>query len=397
MILPKKEIEEFFLNQKQSFGVLYSALSKKNSYIFYDELESIKTKTFEDFSSYLKNNSSQQFFGFISYEAKDLIEKTSSPLFAHIYVDNIFFKSFKKTVKFHGDIEKIISTKVLKKNTKFKVKKFESNFTDSSYLKAIDNIKTHLKNGDLYQANLTRKYYGVIENLSNPFALFLKLTKLNPNDYSGFLKFDDLVIISSSPELFLNIDEDANAISEPIKGTFKKNLLSKKNFKSVKEKAENLMIVDLMRNDFSKVCEKNSVKVKDLFKLKEYKNLAHLSSQITGKLAKGKTNVDLIKGCFPPGSMTGTPKIMATDICSQLEAMQRGVYSGILGTIKGVRYANFSVVIRTLILKKTAENTYNFELQSGGGIIYDSNPWDELLELKLKIKPLMKLLNIKKY
>lgn len=397
MILPKKEIEGVFLNQRQSFGVLYSAISKKNSHIFYDELESVKPKTFEDFAEHLKQNPLQQFFGFISYEAKDLIEKTSSSLFGHIYVDNIFFKSFKKTFKFSGKIQKILSSKKLKTTTKFKVTNFESNFTDSSYIKAINQIKNNLKDGDLYQANLTRKYYGAIKNLSNPFALFLKLTKLNPNDYSSFLKFDDLVIISSSPELFLKIDEDANAVSEPIKGTFKKRLLSKKSFKAYKEKAENLMIVDLMRNDFSKVCEKNSVNVKDLFKLKEYKNLAHLSSQITGKLAKGKTNIDLIKGCFPPGSMTGTPKIMAMDICSQLEAIQRGVYSGILGTIKGENCANFSVVIRTLILKKTAENTYNFELQSGGGITYDSTASDELFELKLKIKPLMKLLGIKKY
>jgi len=391
------EINNFFQKQTGNYGgnygLLYSAKSQRNSSIFYDELLDLKPKSFDDLEKQLKNNLESKFYGFISYEAKDLIENTSSPLFHHINSPLIWFKSFKKNLQFNGNLEQFFNNRNFARS-KIKVKNLESNFTDASYIKTIEKVRQEIIEGNLYQANLTRKYFGFIEGLENPFSLFLDLLKLNPNDYSAFLKFDNLYILSSSPELFLNIDEGGNATSEPIKGTFKKSLLNKKLVENEKERAENLMIVDLVRNDFARSCKVSSVKVDELFKLSEYKNLHHLSSIVSGKLMDDKTNIDLIKACFPAGSMTGTPKIFAMEKCSELENFARGIYSGALGSLKGLKETNLSVVIRTLILEKIGENKFKFELQSGGGITYDSNPKAELEELKIKIAPLFKLLGI---
>ena len=283
-----------------------------------------------------------------------------------------------------------------KTDKKIQITNFASNFSDDEYMREIENIRGMIQSGDFYQANLTRKFFGNIniEKQSDLFSLFLKLDKTSPANYSSFIKLQDNFIISSSPELFLSI-KNREIISCPIKGTasrsndLKQDLQNKKDLQnSDKERAENLMIVDLVRNDLSRVCKAGSVMVKNLFHITSYKTLHHMSSEISGKIANQFNIVDAMQACFPAGSMTGAPKIKAMEIIAQKEKINRGIYSGAIGYFKGDE-ANLSVVIRTLICQKN-----KFEFQVGGAITFDSVARAELEETEIKAQAIKKVLEI---
>ena len=251
--------------------------------------------------------------------------------------------------------------------------------------------------GDFYQVNLTRKFFGNInyETQQEFFSLFTKLDKISPANYSSFLKLRDNFIISSSPELFLNI-KDSIITSRPIKGTAARSNDATQDQQnkeylqnSEKEKAENLMIVDLVRNDISQVSKAGSVKVNNLFQVNSYKTLHHMSSEISGKIAENFDVIDCFESCFPAGSMTGAPKIKAMEIIAQKEKLNRGVYSGAIGYFKGDE-ANFSVVIRTLICQKN-----KFEFQVGGAITFACDTKKELEETFVKAKAIKQVLDLK--
>jgi anthranilate/para-aminobenzoate synthase component I len=242
-----------------------------------------------------------------------------------------------------------------------------------------------IANGDFYQTNLTRKFLGKI-GFVNKFEIFKKLTELSPASYSAFISFGDAAVISSSPELFLTISKRGKIESHPIKGTAacdpdkSKDTEIKQVLKnSAKEKAENLMIVDLVRNDLSRVCVPGSVGVRNLFRLESYSAVHHLSSTVFGKMASDKSSWDALIACFPPGSMTGAPKIKAMEVAAEFEKSPRGIYSGAIGYFNFNRKTELSVVIRTIVCQGDS-----FEFQTGGAITYDSNPKAELAEIYSK-------------
>jgi len=280
------------------------------------------------------------------------------------------------------------------------VKKISTNFNDESYKSTINLLKKMIMAGDFFQANLTRKFFGKFQkkvSQNENFKLFLELTEQSPANYSAFIRFNDNFIISSSPELFLK-SRNKNIFSRPIKGTIKrgKNPQEDKNNKkylqnSLKEKAENLMIVDLVRNDLSRVCEPSTIKVKKLFNIATYKTIYHLSSEIHGKIAQQFSIFDAIRASFPAGSMTGAPKIKSMEVLSGLEKINRGIYSGAIGYLKSNNELNLAVVIRTLIIKKDC-----FEFQVGGAITFDSDAEAELEETYSKASAIMKILQLKK-
>ncbi len=251
--------------------------------------------------------------------------------------------------------------------------------------------------GDFYQTNLTRKFFGEFtqkQNQQSSFQLFTDLVKSSPANYSSFLRLDKNFIVSSSPELFLEI-KNGRIISRPVKGTMPRSANAKEDHKnklalknSAKERAENLMIVDLVRNDLSRICKAGSVAVKKLFTITSYKNIHHMSSEIHGILNKNSSTIDAIKATFPAGSMTGAPKIKAMEIAAKKEKMDRGIYSGCIGFLDGTSKANLSVVIRTLILQGK-----KFEFQTGGAITFNSDSQAELLEIFSKAKAIIKALD----
>ncbi len=396
--------------QNDPWVFLYSGLNfevkKSRSYIAIFAEEKICGDDFLVAEKIIKTNN-KKWFGYLSYEAGKAFEKMTIGRKSFIDLPEICLMRFGLILEFNHDKKKLIAefskkeylAKFLswrkKRSAKSQVKILElnSNFSDESYLEAISDIKERIAEGDFYQTNLTRKFFGKISQ-KNDFQLFCDLVKASPANYSSFLKFGETAIISSSPELFLK-SKNRRILSRPIKGTVARGQNAKedranKNFlqKSVKECAENLMIVDLVRNDLARICKAGTVKVKKLFAINSYKNVHHMSSEIYGTIASDFCAIDAVKTCFPAGSMTGAPKIKAMEIAAKKELMNRGVYSGAIG-IFAKNEINAAVVIRTLILQEE-----KFEFQVGGAITFDSDAKMELAEIFNKAKGLRQILGI---
>lgn len=409
-----KKISENYGDESWIF--LYSALGAKiKNSVSYIALFPQKKIVTDDFFAAEKTikNSDEKWFGYLSYEVAEAFEKLPKTKKSFVNLPKIFLINFALILEFdHGEkkltlicddkkkIDQVFGwapRQVRDKKVEIKVEKLSSNFSNKSYLATITDIKKMISRGDFYQTNLTRKFFGKFTKTPSPqknFQTFCELATLSPANYSSFLKLDENYIISSSPELFFSL-KNGKIISRPIKGTAprnsdkkqdQKNKLALKN--SQKERAENLMIVDLVRNDLSRVCKAGSVKVKKLFEITSYKNIHHMSSEIHGEIREKFSAIDAIKSCFPAGSMTGAPKIKAMEIAAKKEKINRGIYSGAIGFFSK-NEANLSVVIRTLILQKN-----KFEFQVGGAITFDSNPESELEETFNKGKSIANLLKI---
>jgi para-aminobenzoate synthetase component 1 len=379
---------------KQNFFLLYSGQSNKKhhkSYLALSPTKEFISQSFTNLENFLDEDLA---FGYFSYELNHCLEnlpKTSSSFisapniylskFSHIIEYNHTSNKFKSLSQEKVDLSKIFN-KTKKEIGKIFVKNIQSNFTKEEYLKKVKTIKEKIKAGEIYQANLTRKFFGEIE-YDDAYDIFLKLNEKSPANYSSFLKLGKKYIISSSPELFLSIENNIIK-SSPIKGTIARRKSTLEDLKnkeilknSTKDRAENLMIVDLVRNDIGKNSIKSSVKVENLFKTSTYKTIHHMSSDIIGVKSQNSSIVDVIKGCFPAGSMTGAPKVQAMKICAELEKIDRGIYSGAIGIISN-NYCNLSVVIRTIIVEEN-----KFEFQVGGAITNDSDPekeWQETMD-----------------
>ncbi len=261
----------------------------------------------------------------------------------------------------------------------------QSNFSKTEYLASVERTVEQIHRGQFYQANITRKFYGTFESAPNPQRLFENLCTLSPAPFSAFLRHADTFILSSSPEGFLSVDAQGNAITRPIKGSARRGETPHEDAailaqlaSSDKDRAENLMIVDLMRNDLARGCDAGSIRVGDYQKIYSYATIHQMISSVSGTRRADASTLDVITACFPPGSMTGAPKIEAMNWCTAQERMARGVYSGAIGWLDVASGAcDLSVVIRTLILHGN-----RFEFQVGGGIVADSDPhmeWEESL------------------
>ena len=268
---------------------------------------------------------------------------------------------------------------------------FYSNFIKEDYKKAVTKLKEYIISGDVYIANMTQRFWCYNEEES--FDIYKKLRSINKAPFSAYLNFEDFQIISSSPERFIQVFKN-KAHTRPIKGTKprghnveedEKNKLELIN--SEKDKAELLMVVDLERNDFSKVCKPHTVKVTENFKLEEYATVFHLVSTVEGELKENVSSVRCIKECFPGGSITGTPKIRSMEIIEELEGIKRNIYTGSIGYFDFRGNCDFNIVIRTIIKK---DNKAFFGV--GGGITYDSIEEDEYNETLDKAKALMRVL-----
>jgi len=374
--------------------------------------EEIKSDSFVELGKELTSDlpcPKNQWFGYLGYGLKNRLEKLPDDKDGYITVPDLWMIKYKLILLFDYD-KKIIEvwekdkkylsnvpspTKKQKSSTS--IKNLSSNMSKENYLEKVSYIKNAISDGKLSQANLTRKFTGEF-NSSSPISIFLDLCKTSPSPYSAFLKFENTYVISSSPERFIFMDSEGKAESRPIKGSAPRfdednqDKKSKQNLQnSEKDKAENLMIVDLMRNDFSRSCTKGSVSVESLFDISSYATVHHMSSTITGEKKPEISTIEFIKNCFPPGSMTGTPKIKAMEICSKLEKQKRGIYGGAIGWFGGDGSGDLSVVIRTLIIQDN-----KFEFQVGGAIVSDSDPIGEWQETLLKAKAIAKTLGISK-
>lgn len=281
----------------------------------------------------------------------------------------------------------------LVENTYIPPIKLVSNFTKQQYLDTVRKAITYIRQGDIFEVNLAQCYSGVLIPDYPYVGLYNKLRLFNPAPFSAYINFDPLVIMSSSPERFVAISGRKIEVC-PIKGTSKRSLDPYQDNKladnlalSEKNRAENIMIVDLMRNDLSKICNKQSVHVTQLCNVEAFTNVHHLVSVITGELKADASIFDIIIAAFPGGSISGAPKIRAMQIIEELESMKRGVYCGSIGYFSFNGSVDLSIAIRTLI-----KNNNDLRFYVGGAITLDSDPLEEYQETLVKGQKLSEIL-----
>ena len=254
----------------------------------------------------------------------------------------------------------------------------------ATYLAGIDACMAALEAGETYEVCLTNRVR--LPAVADPFDFYLWQRSRNPAPYSAFLRYGELAVASSSPERFLTVAADGWAECRPIKGTAPRSadpaqdqLIAKALAEDEKTRAENLMIVDLIRNDLGRVSEPGTVQVPQLMAVESYETLHQLVTTVRGKLRPDADALDAVRACFPPGSMTGAPKIRTMELLDGLEQSARGVYSGALGYLTVDGRADLSVVIRTAVM--TPDETV---VGAGGAIVLDSDPVAEYDEMVLK-------------
>jgi para-aminobenzoate synthetase component 1 len=266
-----------------------------------------------------------------------------------------------------------------------------SNFTHDDYLRAVAVARDHITAGEIYQVNLSQRFDGHLA--VDPWGLYQRLRSINPAPFAACLHLDEVKVLSASPERFLKVDGD-RVETRPMKGTRPRGrsetedaALARELRDSIKDRAENVMIVDLERNDLGRVCRIGTVNVSELCTLERYPTVFQLTSCVEGRMADGKSPVDLLQACFPGGSVTGAPKVRAMEIIDDLEPTRRGIYTGSIGYLGFGGQMDLSIVIRTIMVK--GDRVY---LQVGGGIVYDSDPEEEYQETLHKAEALFQAL-----
>jgi para-aminobenzoate synthetase component I len=267
----------------------------------------------------------------------------------------------------------------------------QSSFTRDAYLKAVARVRDYILAGDIFQANLSQRLEAPLQQPA--WTLYQRLRAINPAPFAAYLDFPEVTVISASPERFLRVTVDGDVEARPIKGTSPRGVSPEHDAalglaltESEKDRAENLMIVDLLRNDLSRVCAPGTVQVPELFTLEYFATVHHLVSTVTGRLAPPRDAVDLIHASFPGGSITGAPKVRAMEIIAELEPSHRGVYCGSIGYLSLTGATDLSIVIRTYVAPPARSRVY---FSVGGGIVADSDPDAEYRETLDKARALI--------
>ncbi|MCS5733127.1 anthranilate synthase component I family protein [Herbiconiux daphne] len=260
------------------------------------------------------------------------------------------------------------------------------------YERLVEQCKRIIERGDAYQLCLTNRF--AVNEHVDPFETYRRLREASPSHHSGYLRVGDTALLSSSPEQFLSVDPHGTVVTRPIKGTRPRGdgpvedaLLVRELAASQKERAENLMIVDLMRNDLARVCRVGSVQVTSLLEVETYRQVHQLVSTVEGQLADGVTGLDAVAVCFPAGSMTGAPKRSAMAHLAALEGGPRGIYSGAYGYLSFDGSVDLAMVIRSIVLTPDGAS-----IGAGGGITALSEAADELRETRVKAAALLAVL-----
>ena len=349
-------------------------------------------------------------FGYLTYDLKNEVEELYSNNLdnqgfpkMHFFVPEIIIKVNNQNVEIICDINysdedidqffHAICTTVIQEDS-VGVVQIKSRLTKSEYIDNVKEIKKHLQAGDIYEMNYCQEFYA--EHLTtDPFNLFSKLNNISKAPFSSFYRLNHHFCLCASPERYLK-KHGNKIISQPIKGTIKKSnnaIVDKQNKKlllnSSKDYSENVMIVDLVRNDLSRIAKKATVHVDELAGLYSYKDVHHLISTISCDLAEDKTIIDAIKVSFPMGSMTGAPKIKAMELIEKFEITLRGLYSGSIGYISPSKDFDFNVVIRSIFYNQQSQY---LSFMVGGAITIESDPDLEYDECLVKAKSIFKTL-----
>ena len=265
-----------------------------------------------------------------------------------------------------------------------------SNISREEWTEAINSAIEHIKAGDIFQVVLSQRFCVEKGNVEN-FTLYRALRSINPSPYMFYLDFDEFQIAGSSPEALVKCSRDGISRTRPIAGTRRRGKTPERDremeeelLNDPKERAEHVMLVDLARNDLGRVCEYGSVKVDRFMDVERFSHVMHITSDVSGKLKDGFTSIDLLKACFPAGTVSGAPKVRAMEIIYDLEKSARGPYGGCIGHLGFDNEVNVAITLRTMLIKDN-----KVFIQAGGGIVADSDPDLEFLESQNKAAALI--------
>lgn len=347
-------------------------------------------------------------FGHLSYDLKNELECLSSNHEDFIAFPDIFLFqpvtiiSLKKQLvtistalgsaqNIFDEVLAIEESKQLQQTDSINV---SSKFPKQEYIDTIEKLRRHILRGDCYEINFCMEFFAKGVSI-DPLFIYRHLTKISPNPFSCFYKLNDKYLVCASPERYIQ-KTGSSIISQPIKGTIRRNESAEKDElnkqhlrQSSKERSENVMVVDLVRNDLSKICKEGSVQVDELFGIYSFPQLHQMISTVSGELKEGVGFADIIKSTFPMGSMTGAPKRRVMELIEQYEKTKRGIFSGSVGYITPDADFDFNVVIRS-IMYNSSDKYLGYQV--GSGITFNSNPVEEYDECLLKAKAIEEVL-----
>jgi para-aminobenzoate synthetase component 1 len=346
-------------------------------------------------------------FGHFGYDLKNEVEKLTSTNNdgigfpdMHFFVPEIVLQLNKNKVIIHSDEDPILifnaiessSSAQLKNHVSFSI---QNRITEIDYIAYVKKILQHILRGDCYELNFCQEFYAT-PAVIDPFAVYEQLIKISPNPFSALYKLNERYCICASPERYLQKIGD-KIFSQPMKGTSGRNLQSKELdeanrqylLNNDKEKSENVMVVDLVRNDLSKVCKEGTVKVEELFGVYSFPQVHQLVSTISGEIRDDIHWVDIVKETFPMGSMTGAPKKKVMELIEEYEQTRRGLFSGSIGYINPDSDFDFNVVIRSILYNAAAKY---LSFQAGSAITFYSDALEEYKECLLKVEAMKKVL-----
>jgi para-aminobenzoate synthetase component 1 len=391
----------FLESQKPSLTERYSFIAWEPEEIFSGDITNLNK---DDFFAFISSHTQDYFVaGYIGYEACQWIEDLPSPGSKDTPNPDIYLAAYSRFLVF-DHIQKIWTCwqentlpPLLKSHRKSRQrvsgKMIGFNQSKDTYLENVGHVLDHIRAGDVYQINYTQRVY--FDCPGDPFDLYLRLKEVQPVSYAAFINMGKSVVISGSPELFLRFNQNT-ILSKPMKGTRKRSQQARNDRRlwrelkeSEKDQAENVMIVDLMRNDLGRFCVYGSIKVPRLYIVEAYNTVYQMVSYVSGAVRSDTGISDIIRSTFPPGSITGAPKKRAMEIIYELEPNQRGVYCGAIGYFFQDKMV-LNVAIRTLELWDGRG-----VLGVGGGVVADSDPQLEYEESIIKAKASMMALGIK--
>ena len=370
-----------------------------------------KNDTLQKLQEFIDQQKGNYLFGYLSYDLKEQLHGLKSQNNDGLLFPETYFWKPKYVVNLHKESVDFLQGEKNNESLNF-ISQFLEEETDQNfhphnfefkarisreeYITKILKIKEHIQLGNIYELNFCQEYYA--ENVDIPYEIdtYFKLNTITQAPYSSYFKFGDFDIFCGSPERFLK-KEGNKLLSQPIKGTAPRggseaeDLILKNNLANdPKERAENIMIVDLVRNDLSRVASVNSVRVDELCEIYSFETVHQMISSISCDLREGVTFTEILKATFPMGSMTGAPKLRAMELIEELESFKRGLYSGSIGYIKPNGDFDFNVVIRTLLYNQ--KERY-LSCSVGGAITIKSDPEKEYQECLVKVKRIMDGIN----
>ncbi len=350
------------------------------------------------------DKSNDWFFGFLSYDLKNKIEELHSCNHDGLSFPELLFFQPRYVFELRGKELRIGSLNEGLTPDSINVQRPTSNVqrpievqqrsSRTDYLTKVNHILNHIKRGDIYEMNFCQEFFA--ENAQiDPVQIFKRLNEISHSPFSAFCRFGDKYLLSSSPERYLR-KKGNKVLSQPIKGTRKRGSsdqedkqLQKELALDEKERSENVMIVDLVRNDLSRVAKAGSVKVEELFGVYSFQQVHQMISTVSCELELGRRLSDIIKASFPMGSMTGAPKVRAMQLIEEYETTKRGLYSGAVGYITPNGDADLSVVIRSILYNASAKY---LSFMAGSAITAGSRPEQEYEECLLKAKAMFQVL-----